>query len=144
MQLGLTDSGGVFSLAARINHSCRANLVYHWAASHVIDEDPVHALAGCVEIYCIASVRGGEELTICYGDPYSTRSERRADLFERYGFLCRCEACENGGKISETRRLRIGEIQTVLQDGLMRQPFRNIDLVRAFRVGLYDMGGLTM
>ena len=144
MQLGLTDSGGVFSLAARVNHSCRPNLVYHWAASQVTEEDPAHALAGCIEVYCVSPVLRREELTICYCDPYAPRSERMADLLERYRFLCRCVACKSGCKISEMRRLRIGEIQAVLQDGLMRKPFRNIDLVRSFRDGLSDIGRLSL
>jgi hypothetical protein len=55
------------------------------------------------------TINPGEELTLCYVDPRSSRSQRRQILRESYGFWCGCPKCvreegkaeESGGALEE-------------------------------------------
>jgi hypothetical protein len=83
-------------------------------------------------MHAVREVQAGSELTISYLDVLASKSERKLDGMERYGFICACEVCTLPAhklNTSDKRRKQITESQTVLQDGLFIKPFRNLELV---------------
>jgi len=84
-------------------------------------DDGLSAVVGCVPI------KAGEEVTLCYGKRSSThglpRWWRRAYLFWRYGFICRCELCsdnsEEMAKRAEERAIRQAMLE--IEEALVRE-----------------------
>jgi SET domain-containing protein len=82
--------GGIFTLAAMINHSC----------------DPCAEIRGyeyvdCnIDVVAKRSIKKGEEITISYlgVQPSSTsailRNRRQRELESRYLFICTCSCCK--------------------------------------------------
>jgi len=90
------DGSATFILISRINHSCIPNASFSYNAS--LNMETVHAFK---------NIKKGEEITISYILPYATKEERNATLRARYGFSCKCEACEPTSQVwrnSATRR----------------------------------------
>lgn len=76
----------IFELASRINHSCLCNAEWEWNS------------CGFLALYAWIDLKAGDEITIDYlGLPAweMTAKERCLELARDYGFLCRCEACDN-------------------------------------------------
>lgn len=89
------DKAAMFLTATRFNHSCLPNTYYSW-------NERRHELA----IHVMVDISEGEEMTICYGNPFRTRLQRRSEL-RIYNFCCNCPACQVGtafGQASESRR----------------------------------------
>ena len=108
--------GGLFLLAARINHSCTPNVVHRW--SPALRQEVIHANRDIVE---------GEELTTCYLEPAQPRAERQAFLASSFGFLCRCAACElSGGALaaSDRARSRVRALEDEIYAEISRGRFR--------------------
>ncbi|KAH9836264.1 SET domain-containing protein [Rhodofomes roseus] len=78
---------GIFLTASRINHSCTPNVGRIW---------DVEKQAMVFRALC--PMQAGEELCINYVDVLGTRQERNADLMDRVGFECVCEACALQGE----------------------------------------------
>lgn len=61
--------------------------------------------------YATRNVRAGEEITACYCDPLEPSQMRKEELFTRYRFHCKCEACDGStapaGKLSKSDENRL-------------------------------------
>ncbi|KZT70028.1 SET domain-containing protein [Daedalea quercina L-15889] len=78
---------GIFLIAARINHSCTPNVGRVW--------EPARQM---MVFRTLRAVLVGEELCINYVDVLGTKEDRNANLVERFGFECACEACAMQGE----------------------------------------------
>ena len=85
LSLSEADIYDVFHGISRFNHSCLPN-----ADCFLSDLDRP------VELRAVRNIKEGEEITITYigDDTCRDRDERRAELLDRYSFLCRCTGCE--------------------------------------------------
>ncbi|CAG0923880.1 unnamed protein product [Notodromas monacha] len=96
---------GFFPNACMVNHSCRPS------GNHVFNPE-----TGNEEIRAVTQILPGDEITVCYINNAcfaKTTSERRNEIGERFGFTCRCCACESSDPGSERRR---AEIAGLLRD----------------------------
>ena len=103
--------GGIYPTLCRINHSCLPNAHHSW-----------NSATGYETIHALRYIRGGEEISISYGEGPSF--ERRKTLKERFGFDCNCKICSlppSKLQESDARRLiihhlddRIGDAARVL------------------------------
>jgi len=96
------DAGGIFMTAARMNHSCIANV------SHTFNE-----ALGTLTVHAARDIKAGEEFEISYIDgACRTREQRQIELKENYGFVCACPACKDTdfGRASEKRRQKLSRI----------------------------------
>lgn len=95
---------GLFPRMALLNHSCRPNTVATFHGSSLV-------------VRCIASVKVGEELTICYVDAMKPREHRRQALMSQYFFSCSCIRCveeaTDGSPLDAYRCLRSGCLSPV-------------------------------
>jgi hypothetical protein len=93
-------SGAVLNLGSRFNHSCIPNT----QLVHNPKTTDYHFRA-------LRLVKTGEELTVSYIDDFLSVEERQAKL-ERYGFQCRCPACEDSdaGRAIEEKRVKMMKI----------------------------------
>ncbi|CAA0828664.1 SET domain protein 35 [Striga hermonthica] len=76
---------GLWALASFINHSCEPNV----RRLHIGDYVIVHAAR---------DVKAGEELTVAYFDMLSPLN-KRVEMAEEWGFVCRCKRCEFEGNL---------------------------------------------
>lgn len=86
---------GIFSNAARLNHSCVPNV--HHSYNSTLDKLTVHALRDIYE---------GEELLMNYigAECHFWNHQKRWDyLRSRYGFTCQCPACSDTTGLSDDR-----------------------------------------
>ncbi|KIW03496.1 uncharacterized protein PV09_05263 [Verruconis gallopava] len=104
-----TDNGAaIFELASRFNHECVPNACFSW------DERE-----GVERIHATRNIAKGEEITVCYCDPFYDVSMRRWELMH-YGFECRCRACHDFDKAgtfaneSRERRWKLRELGLAL------------------------------
>lgn len=78
----------LFSLTARLNHSCQPNAQLE-----------AQAFVDChVDVVAIQNIRPGEEITISYLGPVRSSTptaRRRRELRAKYLFDCRCPMCSN-------------------------------------------------
>ena len=72
---------GVFSVLAKLNHSCEPN-----ASIEFMDSNQAWLLA-------YRDIKAGEELFISYVDDELDYDDRQFDL-RTYGFQCKCTKCE--------------------------------------------------
>ncbi|PSS32132.1 hypothetical protein PHLCEN_2v2088 [Hermanssonia centrifuga] len=74
--------GGVFLFGSRFNSSCKPNVNNRWDG-------------GTREVVfrAVRDIEVGEELCIGYGSLLAKRDERREELWRKFKFECRCEAC---------------------------------------------------
>ncbi|RUP42399.1 hypothetical protein BC936DRAFT_138265 [Jimgerdemannia flammicorona] len=83
----MVDVGvGVYPATAMINHSCWPNCVVVFEGARIL-------------VRSIRPIKRGEEITQSYIDIAEPVSRRRADLRQRYFFLCQCELCERTSKV---------------------------------------------
>jgi hypothetical protein len=103
--------GGLFLEACRINHACDNNAQKSW--NQRIERHTVHALRDIAE---------GEEITISYLDPGSSREVRQKLLQHKFGFLCSCPLCslpDEQSKQSDKRLARIDQLGDLIgRDGM--------------------------
>ncbi|KAF8329556.1 uncharacterized protein EI90DRAFT_3290235 [Cantharellus anzutake] len=104
---GSDRSAAVYKNAARINHSCRPNAVYHYRSD-----------LGVLTIQAVEDIPTGEEILAPYFDAsVRTREDRQKYLREAYSFDCQCEICSgNEAKVDESdrRRARLSNLTSVL------------------------------
>lgn len=108
--MGESGRAGVFHKISRINSSCRPNCIASWNSSR-----------GTLRIRSCVKIRLGDEITFCYIWPLANTAMRRAELMERYRFLCKCSACQADPGIqlqSDQRRQRLEEIGHELQSAI--------------------------
>ncbi|GIQ79800.1 hypothetical protein KIPB_000499 [Kipferlia bialata] len=101
----------LFPTAARINHSCAPNLTM----THREDTQ------GRAMIRTACDVREGQELTLCYTDPWLCRQERHEYLERMYDFTCKCSTCSLTGEAmreSERRRERAAVLRVKVAQNL--------------------------
>lgn len=113
------DKAAMFLTATRFNHSCLPNAYYSWSGGR--EELRLHSMLDIPE---------GEEMTICYGNPFCTFRQRQYEL-RIYNFDCNCPACQVGtvfGQASESRRCAMETLnkqiimfQTDSDEALLRQ-----------------------
>ncbi|KAI5788263.1 hypothetical protein EDC01DRAFT_631215 [Geopyxis carbonaria] len=90
-ELAVTPTGrtqGIFAVASRFNHSCRANA--RWESRDSGSGVRV------VSIYVVIPILAGQEVTIDYFGPVQTRAStqaRRNWMRPRYGWWCACQLC---------------------------------------------------
>ncbi|KAK0701575.1 hypothetical protein B0T26DRAFT_733950 [Lasiosphaeria miniovina] len=94
---------GMFTEAARINHSCRPNAYFRFSERML-----------AMEVVAYHNIEAGEEIEMSYVPITETREDRRKYLKENWGFDCTCELCratdlEIGD--SESRRRRMKELK---------------------------------
>ena len=103
------DTFGIFLQFSRINHQCRPNVAPMWDGKRQVQT--VHA---------IKAIQRGEELGVCYAEPFGTSAERQRELKKWHGFDCACGHCKAGpaavGK-SDERRQRIRLILAAMDSG---------------------------
>lgn len=63
------------------NHSCSPNA------------EVIFASPNDIRLFALKDIGIGEEITICYGSPTQTRTQRRLFVKEAYNFECDCERC---------------------------------------------------
>jgi len=98
---GYPDSMGIFTKAARMNHSCAPNVFHRYNAF-------VHRLT----VHALRTIAPGEELLTSYIDICHPTLERRR-ILRHWGFKCRCSACVSKDHVQDFRRKK-------LEDGLAR------------------------
>lgn len=86
---------GIFTNAARLNHSCVPN-------AHFEYDD----LLGRLTVYAIHNIELGHEILVSYmsRDWHTTTQHRQADLKRNYRFTCQCQPCEGGGGSARIRQ----------------------------------------
>ncbi|KAK0617779.1 hypothetical protein B0T17DRAFT_591762 [Bombardia bombarda] len=94
---------GLFTEAARINHSCRPNAYYRFSPRRLT-----------MEVVAYHAIEAGEEIVMSYVPLDTARSERRQFLKETWGFDCTCSLC-HGSELditnSETWRRRMTDLR---------------------------------
>ena len=94
------NMGGVFPRIARINHSCRPNMNYHY-----------NSKTGTGSVHALRPIPPGEELTQSYIPPCQPTADRRAFLFNSFNFKCTCSCCVAESKTKDKSDQRRAEIQ---------------------------------
>lgn len=88
----------IVATAARMNHSCTANVYHCW-----------NAATGQLTVHATRDLTAGEEILTSYIDTCFYHEARQQGL-DRYGFKCDCAACcmqTDFGRKSEKRRRRL-------------------------------------
>nr|GAT56213.1 predicted protein [Mycena chlorophos] len=92
---------GLYCCVARnislLNNDCSPNTASNWR-----DESLSY------HVFAAREIKEGEELTLCYADPFDRAAQRQA-TFKPYGFVCRCAACLDP-TASDRRRAAIRSI----------------------------------
>lgn len=99
-----TDQGGLFPLAARLNHSCQFNVYHSWS-----DNKKRECIIVCRHI------KQGDELCTMYssGHEFAPRDVRQQHVQQHFGFRCECPICHLQGDAlahSDARRKRVVEL----------------------------------
>lgn len=102
-EMDVGEDGGVYADICRINHSCQPN------CAHSFDTSAAHG-----EIHALRRIAAGDELTLTYVEARWPRAERREELAEKYGFICRCNACRAPNLHSDLRRWAVHCCEQVL------------------------------
>ncbi|KAF2817660.1 SET domain-containing protein [Mytilinidion resinicola] len=103
--MDITKGAAVFYHNARFNHSCNSNAYFFW--NEKIDMETIHA---------IKDIEAGDEITLCYIDPYQDQARRRWE-FQHWGFACDCPACgdisipDSFASKSADNRYRLNELE---------------------------------
>mmetsp|Transcript_26442 Transcript_26442/g.73002 ORF Transcript_26442/g.73002 Transcript_26442/m.73002 type:complete len:276 (-) Transcript_26442:210-1037(-) len=128
--------GGLFLTIARINHSCRPNVLHCWRPD--LQQTVIHAIGnttnytngkeggqqedgdGTSPSDTRRMIHPGDELLTCYGPvECRTTSERRAYLQEHLSFWCECAMCREGNDYGGDDRMReIGRLHEEIRDQL--------------------------
>ncbi|GBG25735.1 N-lysine methyltransferase SMYD2 [Hondaea fermentalgiana] len=113
------DYFAVLKYGARINHSCAPNLSYRF-------EEREHSRQ--VVFYALRHIEKGEELYLSYVDQSLPRDARRALLFERYRFKCKCESCSLKNdelEMAEARRENLAAMDNKIYEAIETEDFDN-------------------
>lgn len=82
-------AGAAYPIGALLNHSCEPSCV----CSYRLDVEGTHP-TWIQEFRCaVDSLSAGDELTHAYVDASDWSNHRRAELLDRYGFVCACPRC---------------------------------------------------
>eukprot|EP00536_Pseudo-nitzschia_multiseries_P009774 jgi/Psemu1/242383/estExt_Genewise1.C_2820050 len=80
---GTSKGHGLFETACKMNHSCKPNCVWFTTQDGISKE-----------VRVISTICEGEELTVDYnGNLLDATSQRRDDIIQTRGFLCKCDRC---------------------------------------------------
>ena len=82
-------AGATYPLGALLNHSCAPSCV----CSYRLEVDGTRHPTWIQEFRCVTDVNRGTELTHAYVDASDWSNHRRAELLDRYGFVCACPRC---------------------------------------------------
>ena len=84
-------AGATYPFGALLNHSCAPVC----ACSYRLEVDATRTRypTWIQEFRCVTDVREGTELTHAYVDASDWSNHRRAELLDRYGFVCDCPRC---------------------------------------------------
>lgn len=97
-------NGAMYALIARLNHSCRPNVVYSWNERTKMGR-----------LFALKEISPGEEICQSYSaELLASRDERRAYVLDRYKFVCECEVCSLSGeelRKSDIRRKLLPRIE---------------------------------
>ncbi|KAK3390710.1 hypothetical protein B0H63DRAFT_410660 [Podospora didyma] len=94
---------GLFTEAARINHSCRPNAYFRFSEERLT-----------MEVGAYRQIETGEEIVMSYVPVTAKHTDRRNYLKENWGFDCKCSLClasELDVSDSEGRRRRMTELK---------------------------------
>lgn len=98
---------GLFLTPTLLNHSCRPNCHVSWEP--IPEGPPGH---GQLVVRATRKIEAGRELTIMYDMEvlvFGTHYERRKYLKIKYGFSCRCSACEGNEDFVDNCETASGE-----------------------------------
>lgn len=115
-QMGTDRNGektcGIFLEASRFNHSCVPNAHFAW-------NPELNNGQGLLTIYAIQDIDPYHEILVNYhiDDCYKLKDARQAALYDAYGFLCDCAACQRQprhqfGAKSDARRQKMQTLRT--------------------------------
>ena len=85
----------LFSVQSGLNHDCDPN------SEPFKDERDI---TGACTIVARRDIAAGEEITISYLDDDDKSRDERQDALADYGFVCRCDRCENELMVTRRRR----------------------------------------
>jgi hypothetical protein len=109
------SSTGLFVVAARLNHSCAANVHHVW-----------HAADQRMRVIARRDIAAGEELCTHYTDALGTFDERQERLQRDYGFRCACAVCALSGAdraASDARRMALRELESSVLRALLSREY---------------------
>ena len=99
----------IYLQASRFNHGCVAN------ANHFLHPNDE------IEVRAVKTIMEGEEIVISYiGDTCLNLAQRMELLFQSYGFICGCPACDFGSP-SQKKNYKISEE--------FKKLFKNIEII---------------
>lgn len=103
------NNSGLFLTVARINHSCRPNVLHFWRPD--LQQTFIHA---------VHEIEIGEEMLTCYGPSECQATRQRQDyLQDRLLFLCQCNMCLEGNTNGSDDRMKaINNLQNEIKDQL--------------------------
>jgi hypothetical protein len=108
--------GGIFPKIARINHSCRPNLNYHF-----------NSATGTTSVHVIRPIAIGDELTQAYFPPCRPFKDRQSYLLNSFNFNCSCESCSLHGQARADSDSRRSTVQTLATEA--RAKLKSLKLV---------------
>jgi hypothetical protein len=76
------EKSGIFPLLSRFNSHCIPNVHYNY-----------NDKKGKSTMYCISSVKRGDEIVTCYTGLFLPKIERMRYLWGNFGFPCSCKSC---------------------------------------------------
>lgn len=106
LPLGVSDSGGLFLEASRINHSCQPN------AQHAWNDDLGH-----LTVHALRDIEADREITISYISGVSPGyAERQRHLMDAFSFACACELCSLPLLARTSSDYRLDQIRSINED----------------------------
>ncbi|CDR96364.1 SET AND MYND DOMAIN CONTAINING, putative [Babesia bigemina] len=81
---------GIYESLSRLNHSCSPNLEFEYGCDNL------------ARVRVLRPVSAGEQATIAYIDEQAPLEERRKELWNNYGFVCRCSKCLSDEEAEKT------------------------------------------
>ena len=132
----------VYPFARLAQHSCVSNCTFMFL------DHPEDSWPSRIQFRAQRPIRKGDRITISYISGYQCAADRRAVLFQQYGFMCNCDACtkdpdltrafkcwlcdKNVGTISPNGLgLKGSEDWRCLQCGVMLEQYRIDDCLEA-------------
>jgi hypothetical protein len=98
---GMAAKWGIFLQGSRFNSSCVPNVNNYW------NEEK-----GVIKFHALRDITEGEELCICYGDLFTSRTMRQR-WQTGFGFECHCPACSLSSheqSVSDDRRITVQKL----------------------------------
>lgn len=106
LPLGVSNNGGLFLEASRINHSCQPN------AQHAWNDDLGH-----LTVHALRDIEANREITISYISGVSPGyAERQRHLMDVFSFACACELCSLPLLARNGSDYRLDQIRSIDED----------------------------